>query len=393
LSSRLRAATKRGCKLNVLHAVDADLLMPVANKLIVRPSEWTQTLSEIAVAIANERGDRAPVDGIAGSDNAKAIAASLISGERKAILLGNAALQHPQASQLRSWAQWIAKATGATVGVLTEGANTVGGYAVGAYAGARETRRGLNAREMIEQPRKAYVLWNVEPDYDVGNPSAAARALQAADTVIACSVYRNGALDYADVILPITPFTETAGTFINCEGRVQSFNGTVRPAGDARPGWKVLRVLGNLLGLDGFEYETSDQVLGEALPADLVARLSNETSVAPVKPERPQPHAGAVERIADVPIYFSDAIVRRSPPLQATRDAKPPKVRANARTLQSLGIASGDKTRVQQGDDASALLEVALDESIADAVVQVSAAHESTATLGAMFGPITLERA
>jgi NADH-quinone oxidoreductase subunit G len=392
LSSRLRAATKRGCKVNVLHAVDADLLMPVANKLIVRPSKWTQALSEIAVAIANERGDRAPVDGVAASDNAKAIAASIISGERKAILLGNAALQHPQASQLRSWAQWIAKATGATVGVLTEGANTVGGYAVGAYAGAGETQRGLNAREMIEQPRKAYVLWNVEPDYDVGNPAAAARALQTADTVIACSVYRNGALDYADVILPITPFTETAGTFINCEGRVQSFNGTVRPAGDSRPGWKVLRVLANLLGLDGFEYETSDQVLSEALPANLIARLSNETSMAPIKPERPQPQAGAVERIADVPIYFSDAIVRRSPPLQATRDAKPPKVRANARTLQSLGIAGGDKTRVQQGD-ASALLEVALDESIADAVVQVSAAHESTATLGAMFGPITLERA
>ena len=154
----------------------------------------------------------------------------------------------------------------------------------------------------------------------------------------------------------------------------------------------MLRVLGNLLGLDGFEYETSDQVRSEALPADLNTRLSNETQIAPGKPERPQTMAKGLERIADVPIYFSDAIVRRSPPLQATRDAKPPKVRANARTLQSLGIAGGDKTRVQQGD-ASALLEVALDESIADGVVQVSAAHESTATLGAMFGPITLERA
>ncbi len=108
----------------------------------------------------------------------------------------------------------------------------------------------------------------------------AARALQAAETVIACSVYRNGALDYADVILPITPFTETAGTFINCEGRVQSFNGTVRPAGEARPGWKVLRVLGNLLGVDGFDYETSDQVRSEAVPANLDAMLSNDTAVA-----------------------------------------------------------------------------------------------------------------
>jgi len=294
-----------------------------------------------------------------------------------------------ESAQLRAWAQWIAKATGATVSVLTEGANTVGAYAVGAYPGGGASQRGMNAREMIEQPRKAYLLWNVEPDYDVGNPAAAARALQSADSVIACSVYRNGALDYADVILPIAPFTETAGTFINCEGRVQSFNGTVRPAGEARPGWKVLRVLGNLLGLEGFEYETSDEVRSQAVPANLAARLSNETSIVP---GRVQSGASAVERIADVPVYFSDAIVRRSPPLQATRDARPPKARANAGTLQSLGIASGDKTRVRQGD-ASALLEVLLDDSIADGVVHVSAAHESTASLGAMFGPITLERA
>jgi NADH-quinone oxidoreductase subunit G len=205
-------------------------------------------------------------------------------------------------------------------------------------------------------------------------------------------VYRNGALDSADVILPIAPFTETAGTFINCEGRVQSFNGTVRPAGEARPGWKVLRVLGNLLNLEGFEYETSDQVRSEAVPADVNAMLSNETSIAPAKPSSVQRNAGAAERIADVPIYFSDAIVRRSTPLQETDAARPPKARANAQTLQSFGVAAGDKVRVRQGD-ASALLEVALDESIAEGAVLVSAGHESTATLGSMFGPITLERA
>ncbi|HYM47929.1 MAG TPA: molybdopterin-dependent oxidoreductase, partial [Burkholderiaceae bacterium] len=338
--------------------------------------------------IAGERGERAPVDGVSVGDRARVIARSLMAGERKAILLGNAATQHPQGAQLRAWAQWIAKATGATLGVLTEGANTVGGYVVGAHP----QKGGLNAREMIEQPRKAYLLWNVEPDYDLANPSSAAQALQAADTVIACSVYRNGALDYADVILPITPFTETAGTFINCEGRVQSFNGTVRPAGEARPGWKVLRVLGNLLRLEGFEYETSDQVRSEAVPADVGVMLSNETSIAAAKPVSAQGAASAAERVADIPVYFSDAIVRRSAPLQATVDARPPKVRANARTLESFGVATGDTARVQQGD-ASALLEVALDEAVADGAVHVSAAHESTATLGPMFGPITLVRA
>ncbi|MBA2547933.1 MAG: NADH-quinone oxidoreductase subunit G [Burkholderiaceae bacterium] len=385
LSTRLRAAAKRGCKVNVLHAVAADLLMPVANQWLMRPSAWINVLAEIAVAVAASRGDAAPIDGLVASDSAKAIATSLLSGERHAILLGNAAVYHPQAAQLHAWAQWIARATGATLGVLTDAANAMGGHMVK----ARPVDGGLNARQMIEQPRAAYLLWNVEPDYDTANPAATSQALQSAQTVIAFSVYRNGALDYADAILPITPFTETAGTFINCEGRVQSFNGTVRPAGEARPGWKVLRVLGNLLNLAGFDYETAEQVRVDALPADLSTRLSNEIAM---HVQRPVVAVGGAERVANVPIYFADSLVRRSPPLQATHDARPPKARANASTLQSFGVSAGDKVRVKQGD-AAALLDVVADNGVADGVVHVSAAHESTATLGAMFGPITLERA
>ena len=331
------------------------------------------------------RNERAPIDGVEPGDGAKAIAASLLRGERRAILLGNAAIQHPQASQLHAWAHWIARATGAAFGVLTEAANTVGGHLVDAKpAGA-----GLNARQMIERPRSAYLLWNLEPDYDTANPAATAQALQAADTVIAFSNYRNGALDYADVILPITPFTETAGSFVSCEGRMQSFNGTVRPAGEARPG-------GRCCGCWATCWRS---------PVSSTKRRSRSGPTRcrwislPACRTTPQPHrnapatrADAAERIADVPIYFSDSIVRRSAPLQATRDALPPKARANARTLQSFGVHAGDTVRVSQGDT-SALLEAALDERIADGVVHVSAAHESTATLGPMFGPITLERA
>ncbi len=226
------------------------------------------------------------------------------------------------------------------VGVLTEGANTVGGYLVGAYP----RQGGLPAREMIEQPRKAYLLWNVEPDYDVANPAAVAQALLAAETVIACSVYRNGALDYADVILPITPFTETAGTFINCEGRVQSFNGTVRPAGEARPGWKVLRVLGNLLGLQGFEYETSDQVRSEAVPVDLNARLSNETSIAAAKPERAQ---GVAERSGEN--RRRSGLFQRcdSPPLTAS--AGNPRCEAAEGARECANVAIIWRCRCRQG--------------------------------------------
>jgi NADH-quinone oxidoreductase subunit G len=384
LSARLRHAARHGCRLSVLHGADDDLLMPVANKVIVRPGAWVHALSGIAAAIAAVRGEAAPPGAAEPDDAARKIAASLLSGERKAILLGNAAVQHPQAAQLHAWAQWIAQATGAQLGVLTEAGNTVGAHLVGALP----RQGGLNARQMVEQPRKAMLLWNVEPECDTADPAAALKALAQADTVIAFSPYRNGAMEYADAILPIAPFTETAGTFISCEGRVQSFNGTVRPAGDARPGWKVLRVLGNLLGVPGFDYETSEAVRAEALPADVASGLSNAATVAPaVSPAS----AGGAERIADVPIFFSDPIVRRSPPLQATRAARPPRALANARTLAGFNVAPGDKVRARQGE-ASALLEAALDDTLPDDVVRIAAAHESTAGLGAMFGPVTLER-
>ena len=385
LSARLRHATKRGCRVSLLHASDDDLLMRVAHKAIVRPGAWIQVLAEIAATIAQHQGVASPDAGVTAGEPARAIAASLLSGERKAILLGNAAVQHPQAAQLRAWAQWIARATGARVGVLTEGANTVGGHLVG----AKPRSGGLDARAMLEQPRKAYLLWNLEPEYDTADPVATALALSQAETVIAFSPYRNGALEYADAILPIVPFTESAGTFVSAEGRVQSFNGTVRPLGDARPGWKVLRVLGNLLGLPGFDQDTPEAVRGEAVPSDLAARLSNDTTMAPRVD--PGVHDG-LERLADVPIYFADAIVRRSTPLQATADAQPPRARMNSRTAQASGLKAGGKVLLRQGDG-TAVLELQLDDRLAEGVVRVAAAHGSTAALGPMFGPIRVERA
>jgi len=389
LSARLRRATKRGCQLTVLHGADDELLMRVANKAIVRPSQWVGALAAIAVAVAAQRGEASPVSGIEPDDTARAVAASLLSGERKAIFLGNAAIQHPQAAQLRAWAQWIAQATGATLGVLTEAANTVGAHIVG----ARPLTGGLDARAMLEQPRRAYLLWNVEPDYDTADPALAARALAQADTVIAFSPYRNGALEYADAILPIAPFSETSGTFINAEGRAQSFNGTVKPFGDARPGWKVLRVLGDLLELDGFAQDTPEAVRAEALPADVAARLSNATTLATTsEPAAGEAATPSLERLADVPIYASDAIVRRSPPLQATADARVPRARINAATAQALGVADGDTVRVAQGG-AAAVLSLQIDAGLPDGVLRVATAHAATAALGPMFGPITLERA
>jgi NADH-quinone oxidoreductase subunit G len=384
LAARVRAAVKRGCQVSVLHATDDDLLMPVAHKALAAPDAWVERLSQIAAAVAAVKGIAAPAGAAAPDEVARGIAASLCSGERAAVLLGNAAVQSPYAAQVEAWARWIAQTTGAKFGVLGEAANSVGGHLVGAVPLAG----GLNAAQMIEQPRRAYLLWNLEPEYDCANPAATMQALANADTVIAFSAFRNGALDYADALLPIAPFFETSGTFVNCEGRVQSFNGAVRPLGETRPGWKVLRVLGNALGLAGFDYETPESVRAEAVPTDVAARLSNEGTMTP----QPVAPGGTVQRVADVPIYWTDPLVRRAEALQKTADARPPKASANRKTLAGFGLSAGDKARVRQGG-ASALLECAVDERLPDGVVRVPAGHAATATLGAMFGSITLERA
>ncbi|MBS0309544.1 MAG: molybdopterin-dependent oxidoreductase, partial [Proteobacteria bacterium] len=390
LAARLRQATKRGAKLSILHASDDDLLMPVANKMIAAPSSWLAMLGQVVAAVAQAKNMTAPAgfESLQPAEQAKAIAASLLADDaNKAVLLGNAAAQHPQASQLHAAAQWIAQNTGAKFGYLTESANSVGGYLANAIPG-----NGMNALQAFAQARKAYVLLNAEPELDSHDSQAALAALKQAEMVVALSPFKHG-LDYADVLLPVSPFSETSGTYVNCEGRAQSFNGTVKPLGDTRPAWKVLRVLGNLLGLDGFEYESSeairDEVLGSA-GADQSARLNNIVAM--------QPQAGTaqaspqLERIADVPIYGTDAIVRRATALQETADAQAPKAWISTGLSQKLAVAAGAKVKLTQGQGSVEIV-VGVDKHLPENVVRVAAAHASTVGLGAMFGAISVEKA
>src|SRR6266568_3020859 len=234
-----------------------------------------------------------------------------------------------RAPQLHALAQAIAELTGATLGFLTEAANSIGGTIAGAFP----RTGGLNAAAMLADPRKACVMLNVDPDFDTANPAATRAALAAAEFVVALSPFKSGASEHAHVLLPVAPFTETAGTFINCEGRAQAFNGVVMPLGQTRPAWKVLRVLGSLLSLPDFGYESIDAVRAE-LPRgdDIGAWLSNATQTAIEAPAAPVGRDG-FERVADVPIYAADPLVRRAPSLQKTRDATPPVARAHAATL------------------------------------------------------------
>ena len=386
LAARIRRGVGNGCRLSLVHAADEDPLMHVSQKAIIAPCAWVWMLAQIGVAVARIKSLALPVSGIEPEPVAAAIAADLCSGTRVAMLAGNAAVQHPQASQIRAWLHWIANATGARCGEIGEAANSVGGHLVDAAPGPG----GRNARSMFEHPMRAYLLWAVEPALDFANAAQARAALAGAQTVIAFSSFRSADLEVAHAVLPIATFAETSGTFVNCEGRAQSFNGVVPPPGEARPGWKVLRVLGNELALAGFDYESPEQVRADALPSTPRRQLLGRYEPVLVAPEQNAPPR--FERIADVPTYFTDPIVRRARSLQLTAAAMPPVVRANAATLTLHGVQAGAPVRVRQGS-AETVLPCVLDASLPDRVVRVAAGHANSAGLGPMFGPITLERA
>ncbi|ADE11314.1 NADH-quinone oxidoreductase subunit NuoG [Sideroxydans lithotrophicus] len=380
LAARIRQAVKKGAQANIIHSVDDDLLMKVSNKAIVAPDALVEMLTQVSKALTAEK------QGQSASGEAAAIARSLASGERVAVLLGNFAQQHPQAAQLQALAQQIAALSNGKFGFFGEAANSVGGYLAQATPGGK----GLNAQAMLAAPRKAYVLLNVEAELDCADPQQAIAAMKAADLVIAMSAYKHQATEYADVLLPVAPYTETSGTFVNTEGRVQSFKGAVKPLGEARPAWKVLRVLGNLLKLEGFEQDTSEAVRDEVLQGmDVAARLNNAIGGVEAKAA---PASQGLQRVSDVPIYATDAIVRRSAPLQATADAAAPQAWLHGDELRKLGVQAGATVKVSQGQGDVQLV-AAADDRLPKGVVRVAAGHAATAALGAMFGTITVERA
>jgi NADH-quinone oxidoreductase subunit G len=396
LAARLRGAAKNGAKISFLNATRDGSLIPTAHRVVAAPSAWADQLAGIAAAVAEARGVTVPRElaGAEVSDAHRHVAASLSAGDRRVILLGNSAVQHPEFSKLHAAAQWLANQTGASLGFLPEAANSVGGHVVGALPGVQ----GLNAREAFEQPRRAYVLFNVEAEFDTANPAQALHALSNADMVVALSTFKtDAAFDYADVLLPVAPFTETAGSFINAEGTLQAFNGVVRPLGEARPGWKIVRVLGNLLDLPGFDYATAEDVREVALKDVQVAtRLNNGTdaplarSAAPAGGGRAD---GRFERVADVPIYHADPLVRRAGSLHLTAAAKAAVRAALPSSLfDRLGLKDGDAIRVSQGER-SVNLPAVRDADLPDNVVRVSAATAASAALGSLFGELTVEKA
>jgi NADH-quinone oxidoreductase subunit G len=342
IAQRLRQAARRGLQLHVLHSVDDDWLMNVKSRKIVAPSELLNSISSFSEILKG--------------------------GKNAAVLLGNFAQQHPQAAAIHAAAQAI----GVKVGFLGEAANSVGGYLAGlpAAGGIPEVSRS-----------KSLVLLGLD-ELDLANPDL----IKGKQFIVNLTSFKS---EVGDVLLPIAPFTETPGTFVSTEGRVQGFQAAVRPLGEARPAWKVLRVLGTMLGLKGFDYETVDQVREACLGGrDVRALLSNKIDF---ETKDQKSTAAGIQRIADVPIYFADPLARRSAPLQKTRDAQAPRAWMNAKLLQSLGMQAGGKVLARQGGGEAGLT-AALDDRLPDGCVRIAAGHPATAALAPMFGAVTLER-
>ncbi|MBL0143085.1 MAG: NADH-quinone oxidoreductase subunit G [Betaproteobacteria bacterium] len=392
LANRLRQGAKQGLAVNVVHVADDDLLMPVAHRLVARPSGLAMALASIAKAVAETAGK--PLEGevakatagVAVTDEARAIAKSLAGRERTAILLGHYAQQHPDFAVLAAIAHEIARLTGAKFGVLAQNANSVGAKLVGAIPGPG----GLDTRGMVANPPKAWLVAGFEPERDAALAPAAIAALMQSEFVVALSAWRCWAPEYAHVILPIAPSAETAGTFVNMEGRVQSFHAVVKPRGETRPGWKVLRMLGSMLGLDGFTADTVEAVragIAPDLQAWADAGLANDLAPFPISLGLP---GTGLERVAEWPLYGTDPQVRRAPSLQRTAEAKAAtKARMNAATAIAAGLAPGDRVRVSQGGG-EAEFAVAIDPALADGCVRIARGIAASVALGE--GPLTLAK-
>ena len=388
IAARLRTASKRGLQIARIDAGGDDWLMPSMG-IAAAPSHWTRILSEVAGAVAKAKGSNLPAGTQVGaiSTEAQAIADSLLSGSAKAVLLGSAAIAHPHASNLHVLAQFIAEQTGASLGFLPIGGNAVGAAVVNAVQS--KGNAGINA--ILDGSARAVMLLNLEPLSDLPNPEQARAALMKADTVIALSAFASpDLLELADVILPITPFTESVGSFINAAGTVQTIQPSVRPLADARPAWKVLRAMGSLLDLNGFLFNVPEEVRDEALSSPVAERLNNQfKSDLSLVPEQA---IGELERVSDLPIYGVDAIVRRAPALQLTRDAKNAHcLGLNAKTFAELNLKEGDLVAITQGAN-TVQMPAMLESQLAKGCVRISATTPASALLGAMFGAVTVSR-
>jgi NADH-quinone oxidoreductase subunit G len=375
---RVHQAWMEGAKVSWVNPLDFDLIIKPHHKFIPEQGDLVAALEE---ALASE-----------------AFIQGLKQSTLPLILIGALALNHPDAALIRALAQKIQDATGARIGLLTEGGNAAGAWIAGMLphrqaAGVPAPAHGLNAQEMFAQGRKAYVLLGVEPEYDCGNPHQAIESLKAAEFVLSIASFTTPALfAYADLILPAAPFTEVSGTLVNAEGKWQRFNASVPPAGEARPAWKIFRVLAELSAVEGIEaYTTLADVTQEIQQLTGDQPNNTVTWAMPGHPHSRLDKKGLI-RIAEMPMYAIDPIIRRSAPLQATYDAQYPHgLHLSEALATELGVLDGDEILVIQGEQEVALPAV-IDKRIPNGTVTLAQGLNAHSTLGAGYEPIEIKR-
>ena len=399
VNHRLRKASLAGASVMYLDVMAHDLNISPTARIVVPPSKLASRLAAVAMAAARltdtePEGLAALAAGVEVDADAEAVARTLVDARQGVILLGPQAIDHGDAAALRGLAACLADLTGATLGTLDEGANPAGAWIAGVVPhreahGVPVKQAGLDARAMIEAGLDAYVLMGLEPELDCADGARARGALSAARFVVSLSTFRSEAMsEYADVILPVAAFAETEGTFVNVSGTRQSFAAAAPPWVDSRPAWRVLRVLGNLFEIDGFDQETIE---------DVRSALGDRESVGahgwPLPAHLPEPEGigEGLERIAPVPIYAVDALVRRSKPLQATKDGELAGVGVNLATLERLGFGNGESVVVRQGVS-SRDLRIVADRRVPADCAFLPAGVLATAPLGGRDAPVVLER-
>ena len=388
LNHRVRQSVINGGEVMVINPVAYDFNYELAVDVVCAPSAMATELAGVAAALgANTEGINVEPD-----QANRGIADALKQAGQVTVLLGTAAQMHPDFSLLRSLAGAIADASGVALGFVGTGANDVGAWMAGAVphrgaAGAR-VETGLNARAMLEQPRKLYLTIGIEPERDMADPALAASAIGDARLIALTSFVSPWLAEHADIVLPVSGPAETSGTLVSLEGAAQSFRGVATPPGEARPAWKVLRVLGNLLDIEGFDYDESTDVRDELLAA--CAGCEPDNRVGESSPVQPQA-GGEWERIGGVPMYAVDAMTRRAHALQITPDAWGAVARVNPDAAATLGLDAGGAVRVTQGE-ASAEFDVRLDDGVPDGCIWLPVAVPGTELLGAGFGPVSLEK-
>ena len=397
VNHRLRKASLAGASVMYLDVMAHDLNIAPAVRSVVAPSELAGRLAAVTMAAARlvdtePKGLAALAAGVEVDAEAQSMARTLVDAGRGSILLGPQAINHRDAGALRGLAACLADLTGAALGTLDEGANPAGAWIAGAVPhreanGTQAAQGGLDACAMIEAGLDAYVLMGLEPELDCADGARAREVLNAARFVVSLSAFCSEVMsDYADVILPVAPFAETDGSFVNLSGTWQSFDAAARHYADSRPAWRVLRVLGNLFELNGFEQETIDDVraaLGEPRPVGVSGWTLPRSLSEPTDP------AGGIERIAPVPIYAADALVRRSKPLQATKDAELAGVALSPATIERLGLAVG-KPAVIRRNGGSITLDILADRRIPDDCACLPAGMSASAALDAGDGTVVI---